>query len=703
MTVPVPDNSLPATRSVTRPHQRVKLARKWANLITSTEYVTLQRAEFEEQLENLVDHLVDALRAEPFTPDMAIEHGARLVDFGCTSPTSLQQSLDVLGRGLLALPEMVGIARFAEKVVLLIGALASGYTEAIRFTTLSQQETMSRAVLHALNDAHHNGRALEAQLEHVLSNSANGIALTDRGGRFVRPNSKFAEILGCTDAELLELTLFDLVRPEDSTGLHDAYDLLLEGKSQQVQNRQELRRLDGEHAWVSLTLFAPRPGGDHNRFLTVVEDRTELNLLHRQLNHQALHDMLTRLPNRQYFTTNLERTLRHADPVHGITLYHLDLDAFSLITHGLGRRAGDRLLERAAQRLRNLFAPERAMVARFGADEFAVLVENTADTPDAVSTVRRINEELSEPMYIDGHGIASPASIGVVDRPPAGMSAAALLDAAELTLARAKRNGRTQWAMFDPFEDTRDREGFGLAASLPGAWETGQLSVVRRPLVRLDSERVVGVDALLAWDHPEQGRLPHDRCAELVEQTGIVTPLGNWLLRTACQHSGSDDLPLHVGLTPNQSSDPDLISQVLGVLDDTGLAPGRLWLGLPASALATAGEAADNLRMLAAAGVESEIQEFSTTSGDLAHLEDLPVRAVRIARWMVRRQAEHDDQDSLVALALKEVLAIVHQAGATVVVDGIDTAEQAAWWRRAGADVAQGDFFSGDESSSPCG
>jgi len=672
----------------------VKLARKWANLISSTEYLLLQRAEFEEQLENLVDRLVDALRAEPFAADTAIQHGARLVEFGCTGPASLQQSLDVLGRGLLALPELVGISRFAEKVVLLLGALAAGYTEAIRFATLSQQETMSQALLKALNDAHRNGRALQAQLEHVVSNSANGIALTEPDGRFVGPNARFAEILDCTVEQLLDLNLFDLVHPEDRTALVDAYALLREGKAHQIHSEQRLRRADGERAWVTLTLSAPRPDGDREQFLTVVEDRTELHLLHRQLNHQALHDMLTRLPNRQYFTTHLERTLRHADPAHGVTLYHLDLDAFSLITHGLGRRAGDQVLERVAQRLRNLFATEKAMVARFGADEFAVLVENTADTPDAVTTVRRINEELSEPMYVDGHGVAAPASIGVVDRPQRDVEAATLLDAAELTLARAKRGGPAQWAMHDRFEDVRDREGFSLAASLPGAWETGQFTVVRKPLVRLDGDRLVGFDALMRWDHPEHGSLPHERCAELAERTGLVMALGSWLLSSACGPDEHDhDLPLHVALTPNQASDPDLVGQVLGILNDTGLSPGRLWLGVPASALATEGEAADNLRLLAAAGVESEMREFNAAAADLANLEDLPVRAVRIAGWVVRRMAAPADRDCLVATALRDVLAIVRRTGASVIVDGIDTAEQARWWQGIGADVAQGERY----------
>jgi EAL domain-containing protein (putative c-di-GMP-specific phosphodiesterase class I) len=240
---------------------------------------------------------------------------------------------------------------------------------------------------------------------------------------------------------------------------------------------------------------------------------------------------------------------------------------------------------------------------------------------------------------------------------------------------------------------------FSLAVSLPGAWENGELTVEHRSLVRLDGGEVVGLDALLSWRHPYRGRLPHARCAELAEQTGLILPLGSWLLGSACAQARArldeldDDRPLHVGLTPNQSSDPDLLSRVLGVLDDTGLPANRLWLGIPAAALAQeGGEAAENLRLLASAGVQTEILDFSTTAGDLAHLEDLPVRAVRIARWMVRRQAQDGREDSLVAAALKEILRIVHGAGTTVIVDGVDTEGQADRWRHLGADLVQGEF-----------
>jgi diguanylate cyclase (GGDEF)-like protein/PAS domain S-box-containing protein len=699
MTAPKPSSAVTKNPAVTRSGQRAELARKWANSLGGTAYVPLEFAQFTVLLENLVGRLVDAVLADRFVAEHVQVHGAALVRWGCTGATSLQATMEVLGRGLLALPELPAPGRCAERVVLVLGSLASGYTEALRISTLEQQESMSQALLKSLIESRHRVRVAEAEFDDVVASTTNGVVLTDRNGVFLRTNEVLGEILGYAQGEMEGLTVFTLVRQDEEGLLRDGYAELLGGTAIRVRSEQRLLRKDGDSAWATLTVTAPLLDGPESRFVVVVEDRTELNLLHGQLNHQALHDMLTRLPNRQYFTTSLERVLRHASPSTGITLYHLDLDAFSLITHGLGRRVGDLLLDSVAHRLEALFEDEDAMVARLGADEFAVLVENSPTTPDAVTTVRRINEELSEPAYVEGHAIASPASIGVVDRPPAGMDAAALLEAAEMTLARAKRNGRTQWALFDPYQDDRDREMFGLAVSLPGAWENGELNVVHRPLVRLDGGGVVGLDAQLTWEHPVRGRLPHERCAELAEETGLILPLGSWLLGSACgeaqrRRTGLAAVqPLHVGLTPNQSSDPDLLSRVLAVLDDTRLPADRLWLGIPASALAQGdGEAAENLRLLASAGVATEILDFSTAPGDLAHLEDLPVRAVRIARWMVRRQARCEREDSLVTLALREILSVVHRTGTTVIVDGVDTERQADWWRRVGADIAQGAF-----------
>ncbi|GLZ30056.1 signal transduction protein [Lentzea sp. NBRC 105346] len=613
-------------------------------------------------MESLLDELVGAVLGDPAT---AHDLGGRLVELHCAGPAVLTPGLALLAKGLLALPELTAVPKVGEKVVLTMTAFAGGCAEAVRESTLEQQETMSRALMRALDDARQHLSTLKTQFEHVVTGTASGVALTDRQGRFQWTSERLGEILGFSAREFAEQTLFDVVHPDELPDLHESF-AELEDRTQLIRTEHRLRRRDGENAWVSMSLSR----SPDDRYITVVEDHTELNLLHGQLNHQALHDMLTRLPNRQYFTTRLERVLRHADPATGVTIYQLDLDAFSVITLGLGRRAGDVLLEAVADRLQRFFARPEAMVARFGADEFAVLVENSATTPDPVTTIHGVYDALAEPMPVDGQSVTVSASIGVVDRPPLEMPAAKLMEAADLTLARARRNGRAQWALFDPTQDAYDRSDFRLAASVPDAFERGQLTVGWREIRRLGNDEVIGLDAVLSWPHTDSAAL-----TELAERTGAIMKLGRWLLREACTRGAP--VPVHVGLSTNQSIDPDLVGAVLTILKDTGQPPERLWLTMPGAALRT-DDAAENLRLLYDSGVRTAIR--GTTSDDVACLESLPVRSVRIP--------QPAGEPGLVTRMLAELVTTAHLAGATVIVDGVASRTQATWWRSIGADAS---------------
>lgn len=702
--MPLPEQSGRPTGTVPlspaeRAKARARLARKWAGQLSTSEYVPLEPDELQRVLAEVVDALVAAAQAEPFEAQSAAGHGAALVAAGCTGPAVLPQAMDVLGRGLLGLPELAA-PRSGERVVLLLGALAAGYSEAVRLHTLSQQDTMLKALRVALQDTRKELVLAQARFEHLLAGSSSGIALSDPHGRFLLVNDALAAMLGQEKDQLTSSSLFEVTHPEDMGALRNAYRALTEGRLRRVRNEHRLVRADGERVWAMLSLGAIRPGEPGGQVVVVVEDSSELKLLQGQMNHQALHDRLTQLPNRQYFGSNLERVLRHADPARGITLYHLDLDGFSLITHGLGRAVGDQLLDTVARRLREVVAGEQAMVARFGADEFAVLVRNGPDTPDVVRMIHRITAALAEPLYVGESGLAASACLGVVDRPSPELSAEELLEAAELALARAKRNGCAQWALYDPFQDARDRARAGMAAALPGAWETGQLSVVYQPLSTMEDGQVVGVDALLSWDHPLRGPVRHEVCAELAEQTGLIMTLGVSALRRACaqarrwQRELDVALPLHLPLTANQSADPDLVGHVRSIVDSTGLAPELLWLGMPVAAvLNPAGEAAENLRLLATAGVRLELLDFGATPADLTCLEDLPVRAVRLAGWLVDRRPHRSGPDTLVARALRQLLQLVREHGVAVRVNGMEQPEQARWWREAGVETARGGHF----------
>jgi diguanylate cyclase (GGDEF)-like protein/PAS domain S-box-containing protein len=704
---PFPDESIQNPRRAPTPaedpvRERTALARKWAYLVSKTAYIPLRHADFERELLGLLGQLVDAVASTPFRADPATGVGSRLVALNCTGELSLRSTVDILAKGLLSLHELREVDRLPDRLVSVFGALAAGYAEAVRRDTFEQQEQAKLALLKAIRDAQTNLAQSEARFEKVATSSASGIAISDLDGWLLRTNDAFGDILGYSQAELAELSLFDLVYADSVPFLREDYQELVDGRVDRIKQNQRLRRKDGDTAWVTLTASL-MAGGEEDRpgqFVTVVEDGTELLLLQSELSRQALHDVQTGLPNRQFFTTHLENVLRRADPALGVTLYHLDLDAFAAISDGLGYQAGEQLLRTVAHRLKAVMVDERAVVTRIGADEFAVLVENSAGTPDIGTMVAEIAAALAEPYYLGGQGIAASASIGVVHRPPADVSADELLRQGDLALRRAKRQGRGQWELFHADAGTRLSRNLALAAAMPGAWEVGEVGVRYRPLVRLSDGRVTAVEALLCWDHPDLGPLSHEQCVLLAEETGLILPLGEWLLRRGGQQvmwwsqQLTRELGLTVGFTLNQAYDGDLVSRVVRVLTDTGLPAERLSAGLPCrSVLEDRAEAMDNLRVLADRGVTTVLRDFGSTPGELAVVEDLPVRSVWLAPWLVRRHAGNPDTPATRALAAS--LAFVHEVGASVVVDGIEQEDEVKWWRDLDAEFALGDFFGG--------
>ncbi|WP_433273522.1 putative bifunctional diguanylate cyclase/phosphodiesterase [Actinosynnema sp. CS-041913] len=672
---------------------RAKLAKKWTYLLSSRTFIPLSSAELERHLLGLVERLCAGVGNEALAHRVGREVGAALVDLNCTAADGLQCSVEVVGKGLLGMAGLGGGDQLRDRVVDVLAALAAGFADRVRTATLEQQEQLGRSLYRAMRQAQVDLEVGQARYDLVEGYTSTGIATTDLAGKLLRTNVALARIVDHTQAELADMSVFDLAHPDERANLRTDFAQLTEGGTTSITQPHRLLRADGETAWVTLTLSPLRRHDGGDEVIVLAEDDTDVNLLQGQLNHQSLHDVLTRLPNRQYFTSRLEQALRTTDPATGVTVFHLDLDGFSLVTGGLGRQVGDHLLKVVAARLEDVVADETAMVARFGYDEFAVLVENTDTTPDVVTMVRRINDRLSEPFDSAGNRIACSATIGVVHRPPPDASPHDLLDSADLTLRRAKGNGRRQWELADPTRDAVDQRMFSMAATMPGAWANGELRVEYQPLVRLADERVVAAEVLLRWAHPRLGAVPHEQCLALAEDTGLIVPLGTWVLRVACEQARAwrrelgRDVPVRLSLTTSQAADPDLVGAVRDSLDDTGLPAGSLWLGAPADVVLGDGEPADNLRILAESGVGVEADGFTAAPADLLRVADFPLRAVRMCRPLTDRPA------SPMARALASLLVVVREAGVGVSVTGVTTRDQARWWQEVGADTACGSLF----------
>ncbi|GAA1286706.1 putative bifunctional diguanylate cyclase/phosphodiesterase [Saccharothrix xinjiangensis] len=675
---------------------RELLARKWAYLLSGAAVVPLTRDALDREVRGHLDALCAALHAEPFAARPVEGVGERLVRLGHVGEAGLRATVEVLGKGLLALPEFQPVERHAQRVVLGLGALSCGFLAASRRAVFEQQEAVQASLLKAVGDARWHLRESEARFEEVVTSSTSGVLLVDLDGRLTRTNAAITDILGRTAEELSGLALLDLVHPDSAKRLAEALRGLVAGERERVRQPQRLLRKDGDTARITLTASLLRDAdGEPAHFVAVVEDGTELELLRAELHRQALHDPPTGLPNRQFLTTHLESALRRADPVRGVTLFHLDLDGFGVVCNGLGRATGERFLGHVARRLEAVVAREEAMVARLGDDEFAVLVENTATTPDVATTVAELNRELSEPVYLDGSGVAVTASVGVVRRPHPDTPPDDVLRAAEQALRRAKSRRRGQWELFDPDRDLVEREGDRLAASMPGDLEEGRLSARYTPVVALADGALAGVSARLRRHRRGEEEVAHDRCVEQAERTGLILALGEWHLSTSCgqaawwRQAGFTGV-LHVPLTRHQSCDADLVRRVRRVLGGTGLPADRLEVGVPVGALVEP-DAVDNLTVLAELGVGTSLDDFGLGPDDLAAVADLPIRRVRVARRVAARQlgggADH----------LAHLVPPVAVAGAEVAVDGVTTPEQAAWWRAAGATTATGPLYGEEE------
>lgn len=551
----------------------------------------------------------------------------------------------------------------------------------------------------------HGMPAGDAWCDEVFDSSTVGIVISTPGGRIGRTNPSLDDLLGYSRGELRGQDLIELVEPDDVDAMRQRYQRLRDGVDTRFRAQCRLRRNDGTTAWANLAVSVLRDTGQQPRHVaTVVEDVTDQFLLKERLNYQALHDLTTGLPNRQYLASHLEKVVGLVEPAAVVTLLQLDLDAFSVVNDGLGHEAGDRLLNIVARRLESVVTDQQAMVARLGGDEFAILIEPADTVPDAGALAEAVNTALAEPVYLEDTGSAATASIGVVQRPVGASEPVELLRDAGAALRRVRGHGTRQWAMFDPDADGAERAELRLAAAIPGALETGELRVQYRPVTILESRRMVGVEAVPSWRHPRLGLLPAQRFMQLAERTGMVHAVGRWLLHGAAEQAvawrrrwGDDVPPMLVTTAPSQAKDPDLVATVRAVLQQTGLRPAELELSMPVAALrmadgmpATDGgcDAEDNVRVLATLGVRVGLHDFGGGIGALRCLAELPVSAVRVAEPVSQQVA--DDPSRILSQSVHALVHIVRAEGVDVVAFPVDSEQQADCWRWVGANLAVG-------------
>ncbi|SCG71072.1 diguanylate cyclase (GGDEF) domain-containing protein [Micromonospora siamensis] len=413
--------------------------------------------------------------------------------------------------------------------------------------------------------------------------------------------------------------------------------------------------------------------------------------------HQANHDPLTGLPNRTLFTERLTAAIegRGADRV-GVCF--LDLDRFKVINDSLGHQIGDLLLVAVGERLRQ--AVGEHLVARLGGDEFVILVERTGGTDDAVRVAETALAAVRRPTVVAGHELTVSASIGIVEQPVDGTTPGELMRAAGSTLHWAKAAGGARWSVFDADRNERELARYALSAAIPTALERGEFLLDYQPLTSLRDGTVLGMEALVRWRHPQRGLLRPDAFIGLAEETGLIVPLGGWVLAEACREAagwgdGSGPAPfVSVNLAVQQVRRPGLVDEVRRLLRRTGLPPRRLQLELTESTMmSTAEEPVRALRVLADLGVRIAIDDFGTGYCNLAYLRGLPVTELKVAGEFVTGLRAPEPASRTDERILASLVSLAHALDLTVTAEGVETAEQADRLRAIGCDAAQGWHF----------
>ncbi|MBP2338019.1 diguanylate cyclase (GGDEF)-like protein/PAS domain S-box-containing protein [Saccharothrix coeruleofusca] len=625
---------------------RPEVVERWADALSAGAYAPMSRAEVRRELDARLAHLVGVLSAARFEPDRAAPVGEWLVSARFTGQTSLQDTLEVLGS---ALPGLAG--RDGERVPAVLGAVAAGYANALRRQVFSQQEEVRASLLTALEHTQRELHDSETRFRQVFSSSAVGIAVFDARGEVVEVNPA---LVGMLDHEPGTTAVFD---PLDLAALRaDLSRMALDGAETARSERQFTARR-GDPLWANVALSVVRDSDGHPRYhVAVVEDVTEQRVLREYLRHQALHDVLTGLPNRQSFLPKLEQVLSRPGSV---TLCYLDVDGVAIVNDGLGYEYGDELLKVVAQRLTAVVAGERATVARIGGDEFVLLLEDSPGTPSISALAEAIDRALAEPVPLAGHEVSASAGMGFVRTSARGLDAMALLRQAHSTLRRAENGGKGQWGIYDAGQDARERARLALLAAMPGALDGGDIAIDYLPVRRGDEQ--VAAAARLRWRHG-QAVADHGDCLRFADELGLSGRLGAWLLDETCSFAAVERLPVVVRLSVDQSRDPDLTASVGTALRTSELPPQWLWLSLDARALSEDADAVeDNLTALADMGVRRLLHSFGGGFAELSVVERHLLHGVELAPAPVEPLAHN---------ALSKLVPLLRETGALVVADG---------------------------------
>ena len=531
----------------------------------------------------------------------------------------------------------------------------------------------------------------------VFDSTGEGVMITDTNAKITAVNRAFRTITGYSESEVLGKDPSVL-----KSGRHDRefYEAMWSSLLQHGEWRGEIwdRRKNGEVFPKWQTISAVRDdAGILTHYVSVFSDISQLKESEEKLHRLAHHDALTGLPNRLLLTARLEHSLQtaHRMGTHVAVLF-IDLDCFKKINDSFGHPAGDRLLQLVAERLM-VCIREEDTIARLGGDELVIVLGQLTETRDAEKIAQAIRDRLSVPFELEDEDVFVTASIGISLFPRDAGDATALMRNADAAMYMAKSEGRNRHRFYSKELTVRTSDSVALESHLYRAVEREEFILHFQPQVSLHSGTIVGVEALLRWQHPEIGLVPPARFIPLAEENGLIETIGKWVLRTACaqaktwQNDGLPPIRIAVNLAERQLRQPSIVQGIGDILNDTALDPRLLELELTESSVMKRAErAADTLNALRELGTSIAIDDFGTGYSSLSYLKHLPVDRLKIDRSFVRDIPQDTSDIALV----KSIVALGQSLKLSVLAEGVETQAQKGLLTSIGCDEMQGFLYS---------
>ncbi|AUI68238.1 GGDEF domain-containing phosphodiesterase [Beggiatoa leptomitoformis] len=546
-------------------------------------------------------------------------------------------------------------------------------------------------------------KKIEAQLHlaaSVFQASREGIIITDSHANIISVNQAYTDITGYTEAECLgENPRFMTSGKHPNSFYQRMWESILTigHWSGEIWNRRKSKEV--YPAWLSISAVK-NERKEITHFVGIVTDNSLQKRSEEKIKQLAYYDALTGLPNRLLFQENLTQVLKRAyRENHRVALLLINIDGFKDINDALGHPVGDQVLCHLGKCLTHTLEHEAPMIARMGGDEFAVLLDNLERIQDEIEITAhiatRILSSLNHAVIIEGHEIFLSISIGIAIYPQDGTELSNLLKNVDIAKYEAKSKGRNSYRFFTKNDNAEAHKRLTLQNALRYALEREELFLCYQPLLEANTQKITGVEALLRWQHPTFGLISPIEFIPLAEESGLIIPIGEWVLETACRQSyqwqqqGLMPIRMAVNLSVRQFNQPDLIERIVNVLKQTGLSPHWLKLEITESlAMNCATKTVQTLKILKSLGVHLAIDDFGTGYSSLSYLKQFNLDILKIDRSFIADMSTQNDITLVTSL-----IKMAHGLNMQVVAEGVETEQQFNLLRANGCDFVQGFFF----------